>query len=180
MGLQPFQKIGGGDRAKKHNIMRFFVRFSHFASFCSAFVLRTGFWAPHSHVLTVFLLSSLHFKFISYIIHFTSSHHTYHFLAGIFILTQFIAKWKLLPAWMTMCWFIHSVFWICATVCGGMTLTAKQFPDLVVMSCRLLLVHVSTTRMSRQFLSQRKCMQVNFDTVRRFLKLALAYLASCS
>ena len=74
---------------------------------------------------------------------------------------------------------IHTLGFLNIKDSGAMALTAKQFPALVMMSCRLLLVHVSTTRLSRQFLSQKKCMQVNFDTIRRFLKLALAYLA-CS
>jgi hypothetical protein len=62
---------------------------------------------------------------------------------------------------------------------AAMAITAKQFPDLVKLSSRLLLSYLSSNRMAQQFLSPKKCMKVNFETIRRFLKLALAYLA-CS
>lgn len=58
---------------------------------------------------------------------------------------------------------------------AAMAATAKQFSELVQMSSRLLLIHISTIGMSRQFLSPVKCMAMNFVSIKRFLLLALAY-----
>mmetsp|Transcript_25096 Transcript_25096/g.42382 ORF Transcript_25096/g.42382 Transcript_25096/m.42382 type:complete len:86 (+) Transcript_25096:76-333(+) len=70
---------------------------------------------------------------------------------------------------------IHTLEFLNIDDSASIALTAKQFPNLVKMSSRLLLVHLSA-KMSSAFLSPKKCMQSNFEIVRRFLKLALAYL----
>jgi hypothetical protein len=71
---------------------------------------------------------------------------------------------------------IHTFEYLSIQDSTAIALTAKQFPDLVKLSSRLLLVHLSHSRMSTTLLSKKKCMNVNFETVRRFLRLAFAYI----